>query len=182
MAINKLYLQNIEKIKQTFRKNKALSSIQLHDFFIPECYEQIKRDVKKLKFKKSYLATSHSYQESNFNVVPTEVIDFLSKITGKKVKKLNLKALVFSWKDYIIINDKLKEKPGIDVIFDLTEDWNENSGGSIVYVNGSGEYFRIPPKGNSLLIVERKKGTQKFVQYMNHYSKNKKRYLVIASI
>ncbi len=179
--INKDYLkqENISKIKEIFNRD---SSIQLHDFFIPELYRQMRNDVMKLKFNKSYLATSHSYSEADFNVIPKEVIDFISKIINKKINKLNLKALLLSWKDYIIINDKQKEKSGFDIIFDLTDNWDEKSGGSVVYVDGSGEYTRIPPKGNTLLIAERKKGTHKFIQYMNHYSKNKKRYLIIAAL
>lgn len=184
MAINKDYLksENISKIKQLLLNNPQFPSIQLHDFFIPKSYEQMKNKVKKLKFKKSYLATSHSYSECDFNATPKEVVDFISKITGKKTEKLKFKALLLLHKDYLIINDKISEKSGTDIVFDLTDDWDENSGGSVIYVDGSGEYFRIPQKGNTLLIAERKKGTQKFIQYINHHAKNKKRYLVIATI
>ena len=184
MAINKIYLEkkNQERIKQMFYDNKDFPSIQLHDFFIPECYKQMKRETSKLKYKRSYLATSHSYSESNFNVVPKELMAFVSKIINKKVSKIKLKVLKFSWKDYVIINDKLKEKPGFDIILDITDDWNQDYGGSLVYVDGSGDHFHIPPKGNTLTIAERKKGVQKFVQYVNNLSKDKKRCLIVATV
>ena len=180
MAINELYLKNTEKIRKMFYDNKDFPSIQLYDFFIPECYNQMKKDINKLRYKKSYLATSHSYSEGDFNVVPKELMAFVSRIVNKKISKMKLRVLKFSWKDYLIINDKLKENPGFDIIFDITDDWNQDYGGSLVYVDGSGDHFHIPPKGNTLIIAERKKGVQKFVQYVNNLSKGKKHYLVIG--
>ena len=184
MAISKIYTdkKNQERIKQMFYDNKDFPSIQLHDFFIPECYNQMKKDINKLKYKRSYLATSHSYLECDFNIIPKELMKFISRVINKKVSKLKLRVFEFSWKDYIIINDKLKENPGFDIILDITDDWDDNYGGSLVYVDGSGDHFHIPAKGNTLIIAQRKKGIQKFIQYVNNLAKNKKRTLVIARI
>ena len=93
-----------------------------------------------------------------------------------------MKALCFSWKDYIILHDENKEKLGIDIIVDCTEDWNEKAGGNVVYVDGKGNYSKIPVKENTLTIVKRHHHEQKFVQYVNHYAGPKKRYLVVGKL
>ena len=81
-----------------------------------------------------------------------------------------------------MLNDEIVEKPGIDAIIDFADGWRHEAGGSVVYVDGTGDFFKIPPSGNTLTLIERKKGAQKFVQYLNHYSNGKKRYFILGNI
>ncbi len=171
--INKKYLDNIEQIRKVFYANKE---IQLSDFLGKKSYEEFKKKINKIKLAKKVQPMCCSYDEAEISL-PKDIADFIFLILKKKIEKARL--LCFKWKDYTILNDEVIEKPGIDVVFDLTDNWNNNAGGSIVYVDGSGEYTKIPPSGNTLIIVERKKNVQKFVKYVNHLAQ-KKRCFIIA--
>ncbi|MDO8642453.1 MAG: hypothetical protein Q7R76_02570 [Candidatus Woesearchaeota archaeon] len=189
MAINPLYFkeENIRKIQQMFASNQTVPSIVLHDFFQKECYEQLKQGITRAAFQKERHPILYSYQEAtpsfvNEGLNTKEMLDFLQKILNKKIKKITGTVQCFGWKDYTILNDEVVEKPGIDLFFCLSDDWDESYGGNVVYVDGTGEYTKTLLTENMLMIVERKKGVQKFVQYVNHRAQNKKLYLMRATI
>ncbi|HME86790.1 MAG TPA: hypothetical protein VKE88_00045 [Candidatus Nanoarchaeia archaeon] len=173
-------------IKTSFKANKELPSVQLQSFISKNAYNSLQKEISKLKFKNEYVVLHHRYARAELPVklqkefVSKELVSFISSITGKKIKKLS--AIQLQSTSYQIIDDRNLEKPGFDIIFDLSSDWDDSFGGSIVYVDGSGEYTKIPSQANSLLIVERKKGVQKFIQYVNHHAQKKKRVFLIATI
>ncbi len=189
MAINPAYFkdENIRKIQQMFASNPTVPSIVLHDFFQKECYEGVKQGVEQARFQKVRHPILYSYQEAtpsfvNEGLNTKEIIDFLQKILNRKIKKIIGTVQCFGWKDYTILNDEVVEKPGIDVFFCVSDDWDESAGGNVVYVDGTGEYTKTLLTGNMLMIVERKKGVQKFVQYVNHHAQKQKLYLIRATI
>lgn len=173
--ISEAYSERINEIRKAFYSNKDLPSIQLYDFLDKKSYDDLKKKISKLKLARKTQAMQYSFSEAEFEF-DKEIIDFVQSILKKKIQKTKL--LCFEWKDYTILNDEVLEKPGIDVIFDITDDWNENCGGSIVYVDGNGEYTKITPSGNTLIIVERKKNTQKFVKYINHLAQKKRCFMI----
>mgnify|MGYP001566330714 FL=1 len=87
-----------------------------------------------------------------------------------------------SWKDYMILNDRYVENRGIDLVIDLSEDWDDEWGGVVTYTDGSGTVYPLSLKANSVAVVERKKGMHKYIQYVNHYGKDKKRVFLIATL
>jgi len=82
----------------------------------------------------------------------------------------------------MILNDKYLDKSGIDIIIDITKNWDEKWGGLFTYTDGLGNYVQVPPAENSLTIVKRKKGMNGFINYINHYAKKKERIVLIAKL
>ena len=190
MAINPAYFkeENIRKIQQMFSNNSAVPSIVLHQFFDKAFYEQLKKEMRHTQFKRARHLILYSYQKAPLPKKMKTVLDskvfvsFIARILNKKIGRIEATAQCFSWKDYTILNDEAIEKPGIDLIIGFSDDWNEQAGGTAVYVDGTGEYTKTPVKGNMLVIVKRKQGVQKFVQYLNHYAHEKQLLLVIGTL
>ncbi|MBI4919562.1 hypothetical protein HY837_06530 [archaeon] len=176
--INKIYLEKIEEIKKSLNSNPDFPSTQLNNFLVD--YSDFKKKVEQLRYKKDVDVLHHKLSKAEINI--PELKEWLSKILGKKITHTNFTAHLLEWRDYLIMNDDYEEKPGIDVIFDLTKDWNSKGGGQIIYVDGTGEYYAIPISENSLTIVERKKGVQKFFKYLNNLAKNNKRFFLVLNI
>lgn len=181
--INHVYLK--EKTKQKVRKSFLHSdfpAVVLKDFFGKMFYAELQKKISSLNFKKDTVILHHSYTVSNFKISSKEFCEFISFVTKKKIDELNFTAYLLTWKDYLILNDKYVEKPGIDIVIDLTEGWNQEWGGMITFTDGRGTVYPLAPAGNSLAMVERKKNLQKYIQYVNHCGEEKKRMLLIASI
>jgi hypothetical protein len=183
VELNPIYLK--EETKQKVRKSflhGEFPAVILQNFLSKEFYTQLAKKVSVLEFKKEHVVIHHSYAVSKTQLSSKELVDFVSFLTKKKIDGLNFKAYLLTWKDYLILNDKYLEKPGIDIVIDLTEEWNPEWGGILTYTTGRGTVYPIPPAANSIAIVERKKDLQKFIQYVNHYAQGKKRLLLIATI
>ena len=177
--------ETITRIMQMFSAQKDLPSIQLSKFFTEQEYKKLRTSVLNLKFKKIYDPLMYKMQLASVpsKLISDDVLKFISMVLGKKVSKLNFQAMHFEHRDYTLICDEDGKKIGTEVIIDLSDDWNALSGGSIVYVDGTGEYFKISPQGNSLVLVSRpKKDIKKFVHYVNALSGKKKRIFLMATI
>ncbi len=174
--INKIYLEKIEEIKKSFKLNKDFPSIQLPDFLTN--FEEMKSKITKINFKKDTNLLHHRLSKAEIELDLPELAEFLSKVLNKKIKTLNFTAFMLEWKDFMMLNDDCVEKPGIDIMLDFTENWDSESGGQIIYSDGSGENYTIPVLKNSLTIVERKKGVQKFFKYVNNLANNRRYFLV----
>ena len=102
------------------------------------------------------------------------------EVLQRKIKHILGEAYYFSWKDYKVVL-KEQDKNAIDIIFDCTEDWKEEYGGSLIYKDEKGRYIKFMGLPNTMIIIERK-NTEKYIQYVNNLSKGKKRYLLIGKI
>ena len=181
--LNPIYLK--EETKQKVRKlflHSDFPAVILKDFLTAEYYSQLQNKVSSLDFKRDTVVLHHAYAVSQIKITSKEWCELLSFITKKKIEEITFTAYCVGWKDYQILNDKYLEKPGRDIVIDLTDDWNVDWGGVVTFTNGRGTIYPISPAGNSLAIVERKKQLQKYIQYVNHYAKDKKRVFLIASI
>lgn len=190
LMINHYYHQHIRQLKQAFHANKDLPHVILFDFFEKEHYHKIKKKLSTINLTPEKNPLTHSYTTVNTTLFTDSVFEFIFKIILSKTTKLNLqnntniKQILFQFKtkDYLILNDNAIEPPGYDLIFDFTEHWDEHWGGSIIYVDGSGDYTQIPTKGNSLTIIRREKTVHKFVKYVNHLAKDNKRIFLCTTI
>jgi len=181
--INPIYLK--EDTRQKVRKSFLHSdfpAVLLHDFFVKGFYAELQKKASALDFKREVVVVHHSYAVSKLTIASKELLAFLSSVTKKKIDELHFTAYLLTWKDYQILNDRYLEKPGIDIIIDLTEGWDPECGGVVTFTDGRGTVYPLAPAGNSLAMVERKKGLQKYVQYLNHHAKDKKRLFLIANI
>ena len=186
-GINKAYLEQetMDKIRQKLQRGE-FPSVSLTDFFTG--YGRIKQDLPRLYFVEERKLTSHSY---GYAVVPPslqklfrsqEFKHFLAQVLEKEVINTTALAYRFGWKDYTILHDEQQEEPGIDLIIDFTDEWDERAGGKIRYKDQEGNFISLPVGGNILMIVRREKGVQRFVQYVNHYAEKRKRLLVMGKI
>ena len=145
-------------------------------------------EIVRLPFKQEKEALTHSYATAPLPksvqqfLQSSELLSFLSALLQKKVIKVQATQFRFSWKDYTLLHDEKKEEPGIDMIIDFTEKWNEEAGGNIFYSNGEGEYLKLSLAGNACAIAKRKEGISKFIKYVNTLSLEQKRYLLIGKI
>ena len=180
---NPSYLK--DEMKQKIRKSflhSEFPAVLLNDFFTKEFYLELKKKVSTLDFKKNVNVLHHSYATAPFKVSFKELPHFISFVTKKKVDEINFTAYLLTWKDYQILNDRYLEKSGIDMIIDVTDHWDSTWGGAVTFTNGKGTIHPLNLIGNSVALVERTKGLQRYIQYFNHHGKEKKRLLLIASI
>ena len=180
MEINKFYSGKIEQVKKSFSED--FPSVTLFDFFEKKDFIKLQKRIRSLQYKKEKKTLTHSHSKASITLSDKELINFLSKITNKKIKKLSGQVLSFGWKDYTILHDTVKEKQSYDIIIDLTNSWQEDFGGNIIYVDGTGDYVKIPDRRNTLTIVKRKKNIRHFVKYVNNLAGRKKRNILILQV
>jgi len=174
-------------VKEIYKENKKIPSVTLHSFFTKESYEYLLDSVRNSRRELTQNLLHHRYKICQTN---NELSIFLNnknfakmfhKITGRKIKKMNFQTLALTWKDYMLLNDKYREKPGIDIIIDLTDNWDYKSGGAMVYVDGTGDYFPVISQGNSLTIIQRNPTVHRFIKYLNSNAKNKERVIILGN-
>ncbi len=190
IEINGSYLSDdvAKKIRESFLSNNDLRLVKLRNFLSQRSCKNLAGEIRKARFRKESIPIFYSFSASAMTTefkkfFSSKILPgFIQKIIGKRVKGIEAKICRFSWKDYTIIDDRTVEGAGFDFIFDLTDSWDENFGGSVVYVDGTGNSISIPHSLNSLAIVERADNIQKFVKYCNHYSKGRNRDLIIGKI
>ena len=188
--INNSYLneQTIKKIRGLFFSDKVFPSIKLQNFFDKRLYDETMKEILNSKYKKMIKPMQHSYSVSKTPKTLAQFINseqfknYISEITGKKIKNINGSMYKFGWKDYTLLHDENTQKENFDFILDFAGSWDDRAGGRLIYTDGKGNYNYIPSSDNTLTIVHRKNDFQKFVQYINHYAGNNKRYLFIGLI
>ena len=177
----------VQKVLRTILITSGFPSVQLLQFFTPNGYNKIVKEIERLSFKKEWEPLTHSYTKAPVPRSLQELLDsssflsLVSAIIGKKMTKVEGATYLLSWKDYSLLHDTTVEEPGADVVFDFTSDWDPSFGGAVTYTESDGSYVRVPAAANMLFIAVRKK-EQKFIQYVNHYGKDKKRYVVLGKL
>ena len=196
--INRNYLpeQTIKKIRYSFRYNKDFPSISLINFLDKNSYFFLRKELSCLNLIKQKNPLLHSYSKS---LLPKHVTsffnrkdlhDFITKIIGIDVDKIDLSYYRFSRKDYMMLHDptsnRKKNQRGYDLLFDLTLNWNEEWGGTIFCIDCFGNHHKILQHQNTLTIIERKRENNSYpkcyLKYINNYAKNNKRLLIMGKI
>ncbi|MBI2661809.1 hypothetical protein HYX09_06115 [Candidatus Woesearchaeota archaeon] len=177
---------NISHIKSIYNLDAWIRSVSLQQFLEKESYGRLRNSIAKLSYKKFARPMHFSCSKA---ACPKSLADFLNSgeflglarcITGAKIRRIKAEGFCFGWKDYMILHDEAVEKEGIDIIFDFADSWDAKAGSGIVYTDGKGDSAKIAPSGNTLILAERKKGVQRFVQYANHLSGNRKHCFVLG--
>jgi hypothetical protein len=72
--------------------------------------------------------------------------------------------------DYTLMHDNVQEEPGLDLIFSVTSspEWQDHSGGSLMYLDGQDTLLTVDPEQNKLTLVYRDDGVLRYVKYVNH--------------
>ena len=178
---------NVRKIRVAMGVNR-FKAISLQDFFDPDTYKELCKSMHNLNYKDVRQPDVRQYKVAEtpkdikelFN--NKKILAVLGDILDKKIKEIDIKPHLLTWKHYQLLHDENVEEPGTDIIFDCTDRWNPRFGGSIIYVDGKGNYEEISSIPNTLSIVTRKKGYQKYIQYINNLSRETRRYVLIGTI
>ncbi|HIH14734.1 MAG: hypothetical protein QT08_C0009G0069 [archaeon GW2011_AR17] len=184
--INPIYKKkdSIEKLQKAWNTKEIFPHILLTKIFPQVIYKQKEKEIKILFFKRESRPDRYSFAQakaSSLHIFDNkELHAFLSEVLQRKIKHILGEAYYFSWKDYKVVL-KEQDKNAIDIIFDCTEDWKEEYGGSLIYKDEKGRYIKFMGLPNTMIIIERK-NTEKYIQYVNNLSKGKKRYLLIGKI
>ena len=183
-----LKLENQTEIQKTFTKNTPPIAI-LSNFFDKETYTKLKTKIERQRFEKVTDVLHRKYTRSNVPKILNKFFEenkefrtLITVILKERIKHIDAITYKFTWKNYTIINDDTIEEPGFDMCINFTDNWDEEAGGSLVYVDGSGDFTKIPNKGNTLIIVKRDENTHKFIKYVNHKAQEKDRFFVLGNI
>lgn len=185
--INPSYVQPdlMDQISHHFQRGKP-QTITLQDFFTDAFLKQLHQDIISLHFQRIDNPISRKCDIAKFDntsLLENEVLlKMLGDLIGKNVERISGNALKFSHKDYIILHDDDLPEPGYDLIIDLTEQWNNEFGGTLVYTDGEGTTVDIVPNYGSISVVQRTENLHYYVKYVNHHAQQLPRYLVIAEI
>lgn len=186
--INKFYHEHREQVKAAFSEKKDFPHVFLFDFLDKKVFASLRKEILSLSLSREEKPMFHRYSSSNLSsalqqkLFSREVISFLNMVLGRKIIVGRACVYSFSQKDYTLLNDSYTEKPGVDIIFDLTAGWVPAWGGTITYINGTGDALKLPSRQNSLILVRRQKNSQRFVKYVNHNAGKKKKVFVLWKV
>jgi len=187
--INKIYLNpgHASKIKKIFHANKLLPNIKLAKFLDVAFYAALRKEAINAKYSQLNEPMKYRYSEAKTPKILDKFLDskkfkdFVFKITGKKIRKVNGNLWSFGWKDYTMLRDKKIEKPGFDLIIDFTDLWNEDAKGFVVYVDETGQHNKLFSIGTILTIVQRNKNVKRYAQYVNNLAGKNRRYFYFGT-
>src|SRR3989338_2977753 len=163
MPITKQYLESIQQLKRQFHIQKEFPSLILHSFWTPEEYKKIQTKIKNIHYTHQSIPTRSSYStaqptlELQSIIFSSELRSFLGTILNSKNLKIQLQAYAFGWKDYTLLHDDELQHSSTEFIIDFTENWNQSWGGNSILVNGSGDYYPLAFRGNTMVLFHRKK-------------------------
>ncbi|MEK6910914.1 MAG: hypothetical protein AABW82_04005 [Nanoarchaeota archaeon] len=172
--INKSYTDKeiVVQIKDAFSEN---GFVRLESFIDVNEYGNLNSrindeegEIAKIPDRYSYSLIDNLEVEGLF--ASDKFNEFLGKVIGKKVGKMTLSVKRFGWKDYTLVHDDEAGKEEIRFFFILTDKWNVEWGGNIVYLtdDGEGQPIVFPITGNSFCIVKKRKDMHSFVKYVNN--------------
>ena len=187
--LNSIYLnQSVQtQVRDAFYNATPFPSITLYETLTLTAITTLCESMLALPFKHTKNPLLHSFATAPLpkNIqkeLSASLLPFVSYITKKKRTKLSLTAYKLSWKDYQILHDSLQQQKSTQIIIDLTPVWNPEAGGTITYVDGTGEYLSVPIKNNTLTIIEKNKEVNYFIQYINNKAKNQSRYFLMGTV
>ncbi len=172
---NSFYLiEDVAKqINLTLKKEKV---VRLDDFLEKSNYNELLKDVLKLKFIKSNFPNKFSYSSSKIQknilkmFLDNSFLAFVEKISRNKINNIDLNLRKFSHRDYVLLHDSLKKEKGvIFLLFLFKGEWKPEFGGKRVF-ELTKEEIVVEPKKNSLFIVNLERKTRSFVKYINNFA------------
>jgi hypothetical protein len=171
------------KINPLYLKDKTIAAAHAH--FLSQHPKNIQlqdfltvAEISSLGWKKIDEPEKRKYAEAKYDL-PIELVQFISKIVGKRLKVIYSGAYEFSHGDYTLLQDEAQPS-GILIQLELTPKWDETWGGYTSFVNESGEVVRITPQANTLVIVDQTSKMKHFTKYVNHLSGTQKRVFIQA--
>ncbi len=184
LKINPIYLQKEvqDYLIKAYNLNKEFPHLMLEEICTKESLREFQHKIKQLKFKQKKIITQSKYKtliSPNLILPLQELNPIIKKITGKIITT-EIEVLQLSHKEYTLLHDKKEKEKGYTIMIDVTPMWDSSWGGTIIYKKEN-DYYTIPPKPNSLTIVNNQ-NMQSFIKYINHKAEKNKLYLLITSL
>lgn len=183
--INPYYLQQhiLMQLPDSYKRD---SIIQLRSFLHETAFKELKKQLARTKLVKKSIPDQYVYKEIDLKQLkdfaaflnsPT-FKQYLKFITGLQGKKAAYSLKVFGHSDYTLLHDKEKGWNGVDLLLDITDDWEQSWGGYVRYSNSEGTLFTLVPHENTLTLLKRTSDMHSFVKYVNAAVGKQKRVFV----
>lgn len=173
--LNPLYLQEetLKQLQESFKQSHP-QILHLPHFLTMSCYESLLKEAERAqgthrRIADRYARTEISSFKDVFFIESQEFLNWLSLITGKKIKKVTHKIYQYTHKDYVLLHDSETIGARCEFFILLMPHWDNRWGGHTVYVAQEQEPLVFPLEGNSFSIINKEKDRHKFIQYINHY-------------
>lgn len=185
MKINKTYNDNKVKseMQNYFLENAFISLASFCEDNLDELIYSILKEKKienykplELRRKEIKLSDCFAPEILKFSEYFKSIkfLEYLESVTDLDLKFKSIELNIYSHKDFIILCDKQEKTEGLNVIFDISDDWNKDCGGILTYTTKEEEVFYVEPSFNSLTILYKPKEVMKYLKYINNKSGNKK--------
>jgi len=174
--VNNIYLNKpvLDKIKKSYLKSDP-NKLVLRGFLKDNIYQSLYNKLKKQKIGRIKIPDRFSFKKHDLLREVKDLFEnkefkeFLSAITGKEVKKINLEMREYGWKDYTLLHDSETAGKRIEFFFIFAPNWDDFYGGSKIYEK-KGKAYVFSPIGNSFCLINKKKDVLGFLQYINNYA------------
>jgi len=185
-----------EKINKTYLDTEVIS--QMQDFFEEENFIQLnefldqnnlslKTKFLNQEFEKKYNPLKYNFSQLNTKALydleiikiieffrSKKFLEFIEEIVDLELSFKNLKIKKFEQSNFTLLHDDLEKEDIIEVIFDLSDDWQEEFGGTLTYTTKEEEVFYLNPIFNSLTILYKSDSIMKYTKYINNLANDKK--------
>jgi len=182
--INKVYLENKVKseVCEFFAQN---GFVQLNNF-LEEKFDKFKLNIENEQFnevdesgiqRKKTLNLKNIYKFEIIEIVEffksKEFIEFIEELTDFEIFLSKLEVNLYGKGDFIQLNEKNKEDDCINLIFDMSDIWEEKYGGILTYTSEQEEIFYLEPSSNTLSILYKPQEVTKYMKSVNNNAKGK---------
>lgn len=192
--INPAYLDvgAIETLKSHFHGSEILPTFSMSSFlqgnFAKKLFEEIQdanfvRERNPIKYnvlKAKMTPTLRSFLNS------LELRDFIGEITHEHIVDVKGQILKLGWKDYTLMHEETQRGDYLEFCLDLTPNWDEQCGGTVVYYKPPEDYLFLPFGFGTFSVIQRPYGCNKFIKYVNNRVQslplNQFRYLVVGRL
>jgi len=157
--------------------------IQLNNF-LSENYKEFRENLIKENFvsvyepllcKKKILNLKETYNFEILRVIEffksKEFLNFIEEITEFEVSLTKFEVNVYSHRDFVVLNNDVKNDENISIIYDVSDEFKEDMGGVLTFVTKEEEVFCLEPSFNSLSIFYNPIEISKYLKYINNRSK-----------
>ncbi len=100
--------------------------------------------------------------------------EYVEEITGFELSFNSFEIFLFESGDFTLLNDETQNEEVLEVIFDMSDKFEDFMGGKVTYVTREEEVFYLRPEFNSLTILFKSDDLMKYLKYVNCLAEKRK--------
>lgn len=166
MKVNPVYLKSAEKLNGSFKRAKPFPHIVLDDFFSSKINRVASALLKEKFYEKNCDLFQFQQSDDCKNAEQSEVkdfykffsskefISFISKVTGKNLKSIDMSCFIYDDADYLLPHDDRLSGRIIAYVVQLGDDFAVEDGGALQLFKDKKIVKSIVPKFNTLTLFE----------------------------